>query len=193
MVTNEDFKAMQPNKARADLWMDLGLVAFLIAFDVVARLVPHAPGVWPVAASALFAGRMLRIPALALIVPLLATALSNVALANDDWPVALVVYAALCVPALAGMLVRRWSGALPVVAAMVSSSLIFFAATNFAVWAFNGIYPMNFDGLVQCYVAALPFLDKTVFGDLFWTAVLFGGAWAVARAPALVRRGHEQN
>ena len=170
---------MQPNKARADLWMDLGLVAFLIAFDVVARLGPHAPGVWPVAASALFAGRMLRIPALALIVPLLATALSNFALANDDWRVTLVVYAAICVPALAGMLVRRWNGALPVVAAMLSCSLIFFAVTNFAVWAFNGMYPMNFQGLTQCYVTAVPFLDKTVMGDLFWTAVLFGGSAAI--------------
>ena len=54
---------MQPNKARTDLWMDLGLVAFLIVFDVAARLLPHAPGVWPFAASALFAGRMLRMPA----------------------------------------------------------------------------------------------------------------------------------
>ncbi len=179
---------MQPNKTRADLWMDLGLVAFLIAFDVAARLLPHAPGVWPVAASALFAGRMLRIPALALVVPLLATALSNFALPGDDWRVTLVVFAAICVPALAGMLARRWQGALPVVAAMLSCSLIFFAATNFAVWAFNGMYPMNFQGLVQCYVAALPFLDKTVIGDLFWTAVLFGGAWAVAHGPALARR-----
>ncbi len=179
---------MQPNKNRADLWMDIGLVAFLIAFDVGYRLLPHAPGLWPVAATALFAGRTLRIPALALIVPLAATALSNFALAGDDWRVALVVYAAIVVPAFAGMLTRRWHGALPVVAAMVSSSLIFFAATNFAVWAFNGMYPMNFQGLVQCYVAALPFLDKTVFGDLLWTAVLFGGAWAVARAPALARR-----
>ena len=68
---------MQPNKTRADLWMDLGLVAFLIAFDVAARLLPHAPGVWPVAATALFAGRMLRIPALALIVPLAAMALEQ--------------------------------------------------------------------------------------------------------------------
>ena len=99
-----------------------------------------------------------------------------------------MVFAAICVPALAGMLARRWQGALPVVAAMLSCSLIFFAATNFAVWAFNGMYPMNFQGLVQCYVAALPFLDKTVIGDLFWTAVLFGGAWAVAHGPALARR-----
>ena len=73
---------MQPTKTRADLWMDLLLVAFLIGFDVAARLLPHAPGVWPFAASALFAGRMLRIPPLAVIVPLAAVLRgSNVPLA----------------------------------------------------------------------------------------------------------------
>jgi hypothetical protein len=173
---------MQPNKTR-DFWMDVALMAFLVAFDVAARLLPHAPGVWPVAATALFAGRTFRIPALALIVPLAASVLSDLALPADDWRVSLVVYAAILVPALAGMASRRWHGALPVVGAMVASSLIFFAVTNFAVWAFNGMYPMNAQGLVQCYVAALPFLDKTVFGDLLWTGVLFGGAWLVQHRP----------
>jgi hypothetical protein len=77
-----------------------------------------------------------------------------------------------------------------VIAAMLSCSLIFFAVTNFAVWAFNGMYPMNFQGLTQCYIAALPFLDKTVMGDLFWTAVLFGGAWLMQHAPMLTRKAH---
>ena len=179
---------MQPKTNRADLWMDLLLIAFLIGFDVVARLLPHAPGVWPFAASALFAGRMLRIPALAVIVPLAAVLLSNVALAGDDWRVTLVVCVAITLPAFAGMLARRWHGAIPVVAAMVSCSLIFFVATNFAVWAFSGMYPLTWQGLTQCYVAALPFLEKTVLGDLFWTAVLFGGAWVAQRVPALSRR-----
>ena len=178
---------MQPNKARTDLWMDLALVAFLIAFDVAARLLPHVPGVWPVAASALFAGRVLRIPALSIVVPVAAVILSDIALTGDDWRVMLVVSAAVTLPALAGMLSRRWHGAVPVVAAMVSCSLIFFVTTNFAVWAFNGLYPMTWQGLVQCYVAALPFLDKTVLGDLLWTAVLFGGAWLVQRTPILAR------
>ena len=179
---------MQPNKSRADLLIDLGLLAFLIAFDVAARLLPHAPGVWPVAASALFAGRIFRVPALALIVPLAATALSNFVLPGDDWRVALFVYAAILFPACAGILARRWQGALPVVAAMVLSSMVFFIVTNFAVWAFNGMYPMTFEGLLQCYTAALPFLDKTVLGDLIWAAVLFGGAWLVRHRLVLARR-----
>ena len=177
-----------PTRTSAVLWTDLPLVAFLIGFDVLARLLPHAPGLWPFAASALFAGRMLRIPALAVIVPLAAVLLSNVVLAGDDWRITLVVCAAVTLPAFAGMLIRRRRGALPVVGAMLSCSLIFFVATNFAVWAFGSLYPFTFEGLVQCYVAALPFLDKTVLGDLFWTAVLFGGAWLVQHLPTLSRR-----
>ncbi len=101
---------MQPTKARADLWMDLALMAFLIGLDVAARLLPHAPGFMPVAASALFAGRVLRIPALAVMVPLAAMALSGMALAPEGWRVEAVVYAAISVPAIVGMLSRRHNG-----------------------------------------------------------------------------------
>jgi hypothetical protein len=127
-------------------------------------------------------------PALAVIVPLAAMALSGFGLAGDDWRVSLVVYAAIALPAFAGMLTRRWRGALPVVATMLSCSLVFFLSTNFAVWALSGIYPLSLQGLTECYALALPFLEKTVAGDLFWTAVLFGGAWAVQNLPALTRR-----
>jgi hypothetical protein len=43
------------------------------------------------------------------------------------------------------------------------------------------MYSLDMAGLTQCYVAALPFLKYTVAGDLFWAAVLFGGAWLVQR------------
>jgi hypothetical protein len=71
---------------------------------------------------------------------------------------------------------------------MVACSLAFFLLSNGAVWAFSGMYPLTGQGLTQCYIAALPFLDKTVLGDLFWTAVLFGGAWLVQHMPSLSRR-----
>lgn len=180
---------MQPSKeARPTLWMDLALVAFLIGFDVTARLLPHIPGIMPVAASALFAGRMLRRPLLAFVVPLVAMALSGIVLAGDDWRITLVVYAAITLPAFVGMKTKLWSGAAPVVAGMLGCSLFFFVASNFAVWTFSGMYPLTWQGLTECYVAGLPFLDRTVIGDLFWTTVLFGGAWFVQHGPVLGRR-----
>jgi hypothetical protein len=71
---------------------------------------------------------------------------------------------------------------------MVPCSIIFFLLSNGAVWAFSGMYPLSMSGLAQCYIAALPFLEKTVLGDLFWTGVLFGGAWLVQHLPTLSRR-----
>jgi hypothetical protein len=68
------------------------------------------------------------------------------------------------------------------------SSILFFLLSNGAVWAFSGMYPLNPSGLAQCYVAALPFLEKTMLGDLFWTGVLFGGYWAIQNGAMLAGR-----
>src|SRR6266852_9726903 len=84
-----------PSKSRSILWTDLLLVAFLIGFDAIARIVVHVPNFSPLLASALFAGTMLRIRPLALIVPTAAMLLSNVVLGFDDWRIATVVYISL--------------------------------------------------------------------------------------------------
>jgi len=178
----------KPERAPVVWLTDLLLVAFLIGFDAVARLLPHAPGFMPIAASALFAGRVLRMPALALVVPIAAMAISGMTMGPEDWRIALVVYLALALPALAGLWSRRWRGAAAVATAMVPCSLAFFVMSNFAVWAFSGIYSLDGHGLVECYLAGLPFLQNTVCGDLFWCAALFGSAWLVQLLPAVAQR-----
>src|SRR5262249_46343638 len=157
---------------------ELSLAMSLVGLDVVARLAPHAPNVTPIAASAVFAGMVLRSRTLALAVPLSALLLSDLIVGTYDWRIMGVVYAALALPALAA----RWGrAARPVVVLaplVLSSSLLFFAATNFAVWAFSGMYAHDLHGLVHCYVAALPFLGNTVAGDMLWTTLLFGTWWS---------------
>src|SRR5262245_21949139 len=105
---------------------------------------------------------------------------SDLVLGYHDWIVIGAVYGALALPALLGMWARTRSAVmLPPLA--LGSSLFFFTSTNFAVWASSGMYAADLNGLVDCYVAALPFLRNTVLGDMFWTALLFGGWWS-ARA-----------
>jgi hypothetical protein len=159
---------------------DLALAMSLVGLDVIARLAPHAPNFTPVAASALFAGAVLRSRSLAVAVPLAAMLASDFILGGYDWRVMGVVYAALALPALLG----RWGrarGVIVLVPLALSSSLFFFATTNFAVWVFSGMYTHDFAGLIHCYVAALPFLQNTIIGDMFWTILLFGGGWWSAR------------
>jgi hypothetical protein len=157
--------------------IEFPLALSLIALDMAARVLLHVPNVSPVAASALFAGVTFRSKTLALAVPLAAMALSDLVLGGYDWRVMAIVYAALALPALVGIW-ARWSGRrFAVVALVPAMSLVFFAASNFAVWAFSGMYPSTAEGLVACYVAALPFLKYTLIGDALWSAALFGGWW----------------
>ena len=156
---------------------ELSLAMSLVGLDVVARVAPHAPNVTPIAASAVFAGMMLRSRALALAVPLLAMLVSDLVVGAYDWRIMGVVYAALALPAL----LARWGRARPMVVLaplVLSSSLLFYATTNFAVWAFSGMYAHDLNGLVLCYVAALPFLYNTMAGDALWTTLLFGTWWS---------------
>jgi hypothetical protein len=175
---NKDKKpmmSMSPIRRRIPA-ADFLLIAFLIALDTGMRLAPHTPNFLPVAASALFAANVLRVRALALLVPFTAMALSDLVLGFHDWRVTSVVYVAIALPALAAFLPRRVR--LPgIVAIVLASSLTFFAATNLAVWAFSGMYAPDLDGLIKCYIAALPFLQNTIAGDAFWATALFGGYW----------------
>jgi hypothetical protein len=73
-----------------------------------------------------------------------------------------------------------------IAALALGASVLFFAVSNFAVWAFSGMYPRTGAGLVACYAAALPFFQNPVVGDLCFTTVLLGGmALAEWRFPEL--------
>ena len=61
-----------------------------------------------------------------------------------------------------------------VLGAALAASVLFFVLSNFGVWATDTLYPRTFDGLVTCYVMAIPFFDYTVAGDLFYTTLMFG-------------------
>ena len=74
-------------------------------------------------------------------------------------------------------------------AAAFASSVLFFVLTNFGMWLFSGFYPRTVSGLEACYVAAIPFFQNTLAGDLFYAAVLFGGFALLERIVPQLRAG----
>ena len=62
-----------------------------------------------------------------------------------------------------------------IASAAVASSVLFFAITNLGVWLKGIYYPQTLSGLAACYVAAIPFFQNTIAGDIFYAALLFGG------------------
>jgi len=65
---------------------------------------------------------------------------------------------------------------LPVAGATLGGALIFFFVTNFADWYLFNMYAKTWQGLVDCYVAAIPFFTRgTLLADVLGAVFFFGG------------------
>ena len=141
------------------------------------RLLPHWPNVSPVAAMALFGGAYFVDKRLALVVPFAALLLSDLIIGLHSSM--LFVYAGFALTVFIGMQLQKRINVSNVLFAVVASSVAFFLITNFGAWmvhgAANAMYPATFEGLMQAYVAGIPFFQNSLLGNLAYSAIIFGG------------------
>ena len=157
-------------------WIDVAMFALLVALGVLGRFAfLDTPNFTPTAAVGLFAGYYFRRKLVAALVPFLVLAISNLWLPlYASWEVGVVVFLAMLLPVALGRWLQQKTNLGRLAGAAVLPSLAFYLATNFAVWAFVGIYPHTWEGLVSCYVQAVPFYRWMLQADLLFTASLFG-------------------
>lgn len=137
------------------------------------RLLPHWPNVSPIAAMALFGGAYFADRKLAFIVPFLALLLSDFFLGLHNSMI--FVYAGFALTVMIGFMLKKKVTVVTLTLAVLSSSVLFFVLTNFGSWLMMGIYPMTMEGLMQAYVAGIPFFQNSLLGNVVYTAVIFGG------------------
>jgi hypothetical protein len=148
-------------------------LAGMIFLAAASRLIPHPPNFTPLAAMALFGGAYISDKRLAFGLPLAALFLSDAVLGfyhDMIW-----VYGSFALIVCLGLQLQSRRRLLPIAGAALASSVLFFALTNFGVWASGDLYPRTLGGLATAYVAAIPFFQNTIAGDLVYTALLFGG------------------
>ncbi|HEY7007070.1 MAG TPA: DUF6580 family putative transport protein [Sphingomicrobium sp.] len=168
------------------------LTALLLAIVAAAalRLVPHPPNFSPIDAMALFSGAYLGKRWVAFVAPLAALLLSDLVLGFYHGMA--TVYATVALIVVVGWWLSAHRMPLRIGAAALASSVIFFVITNFGMWLFSGFYPLTAVGLEACYVAAIPFFQNTVAGDLFYSALLFGGFAIAEHFVPRLRAGQAQ-
>ena len=137
------------------------------------RLLPHWPNVSPVAAMALFGGAYFSDKRLAFIIPFMALFLSDLILGLHNTMV--FVYAGFALTVAIGFLLKDRVSMTNTAFAAVASSVLFFLLTNLGVWMTSTLYVKSAAGLMQAYVAGLPFLQNSLLGNLVFVAVIFGG------------------
>lgn len=153
---------------------DLKLVPIiLIIFAVLSRLLPHPANFAPITALALFSGVYLP-KKYAFVIPIFGMLISDYFIGFYGMTM-FFVYGSFFVSSLIGLWLKNHKHLLNILGASLTSSIIFFLISNFGVWVdpFSS-YTKDFSGLINTYIMAIPFFRGTLFGDLFYTGVLFG-------------------
>lgn len=169
--------------AKPEFGWNVTLALCLILVGTALRLLPHPANFAPIAAIAIFGGAVLP-RQLAVAVPLAAVVLSDLFIGFYRYKIMFVVWGCYALTAFVSSRWLRKPGLAQGAILTVSGSLLFFTATNFAVWLWGNMYTLNWDGLVRCYTMALPFFRNTLVSDLFYTSALFGAYAATRRAVA---------
>ena len=155
----------------------------LVMVGVLGRLWQPGWNVTPMAGVALAAGALFPNLFAAATVPLVALAISNLAMPGyGSLTMAAVVYAATVWPVLLGSRLVPGKAWKAVVGSALASSLVFYLSTNLAYWWLTADYPHTLAGLAACYVAALPFYRWMPVGDVAWSVAIFAGLSAVIAA-----------
>ena len=158
----------------------------LVVTGVVFRVVPHPWNFAPIGAIALFGGAKFDRRSFGIAMPLLTMLIGDAFIGfHSAMP---MIYATYALIAVIGMFLRNRESVATVGGAALLSSTIFFITTNFDMWARGTTYAKTADGLVTCYIAAIPYFGNTIASDLLFSAVFFG-AFAIAerKIPAFAK------
>ncbi len=159
-------------------------VAALIFVAAAFRLFTNVPNFTPIAAIALFAGAYVSKKSYAFLLPFVALFITDLIIGFHS--LMLAVYLGFALTVGIGIMIRKNVKILTVFGAAVSSAILFFIVTNFAVWATTPYYTKDFAGIIHCYTMAIPFLHNALLGDIFYSGVLFSAFYfARLKFPAL--------
>jgi len=169
---------------KIELSPKLYVVLIMIFAGAMMRLIPHWPNFTPIAAIALFGGTFLKRKELAFLVPVAAMLLSDLIIGFHS--TMLPVYLSFIAIVGFGLILQRRLTVVNTVSASLGASILFYLVTNFASWTSGFMpYPMNAAGLIESYIAGLPFLFNGILGDLFYTSVLFGAVYFASNRQAI--------
>lgn len=186
MKKNSD-KKISGHTTRQRFWVEISVALILVGLCIASRFVlVDYPNFKPVAALAMFLGVVFHHRWLALAAPMAVLLLSDLFFGFYELPIVIAVYSSMFIAGGVGLLMakRFWetSSSLKrtgwIAAGSIVISLQFFLITN-AATCLGGWYPVSFAGLLQSYVAGLPFLKYTMMGDLLFSVGLFSSFFAV--------------
>lgn len=147
------------------VWLSLLLLA------VLSRLVPHSWNFTLVGGTFIFAGAYFKDYKVSAALMLTAMLISDAVIGFHGQM--LSVYLGYLVMVLVGTMLGAGAKRGTVLGGGAAAALSFFFITNFAVWFEGKLYPTTLQGLIDCYLMAIPFFRNQLLSDVLTAFALF--------------------
>ena len=144
----------------------------LIVILAFARLIPHPPNFTPIIAVAIISGYFFKNLNFSFVILLIAMLISDLFI--GFYENVFFVYASLLLITFIFHKISKKINFKNLFVFSFAGSLIFFIISNFGVWILgspgldNLPYDKNLNGLIECYILAIPF-----FGNTFLSTLIF--------------------
>tara|TARA_Y100000996_G_scaffold387270_1_gene345909 strand:+ start:356 stop:880 length:525 start_codon:yes stop_codon:yes gene_type:complete len=147
--------------------MNYILCLLLVLLGVASRLIDHAPNFTPILSIAIMSGLYIKNRMIVLI-PISIMLISDLFIGS--YAIAFWVYTPIliiCILAyfskdkLSNILFYSFMG-----------PILFFIISNFGVWAYGG-YGFSIQGLITCYIAAIPFFKNTLISTFLFSGLIY--------------------
>ena len=147
--------------------IDIRLVSWIAGFTLLlglSRILPHPPNFTPILAVGIFVPLLTGNWKHALPLTLGAMLIGDLFWGFHSYM--LWTYSSI---AIISMIALRFS----LLANCFIAPILFFIITNFGVFA-SGYYGYTLQGLISCYIAAIPFFHMTLLGTIVYTGLFYG-------------------
>lgn len=139
------------------------LAIFILIF--ISRIVPHSPNFTPIIAISFYIPAILGIKFIIFYV--LSYILIDIFFGFHD--ASLFVWGSIFLISLISQHLTK--SFLTRSIGVLTGSVIFFILTNFGVWT-SGYYGYSLNGLISCYIAAIPFFNNTLISTVIYALII---------------------
>ena len=146
----------------------------IILVLALSRLVPHPPNFTPIIAAAIMSSYFFRNIYLSLLVLFISLLIADIVI--GFYQNMIFVYLSLFLVAFVSFKITENITYKNLIFISFLGSFIFYLFSNFGVWLFGILYEKNINGLINCYILALPFFKNTLLSTVVFSYIgfLFG-------------------
>jgi|TARA_B100001123_G_C15211957_1_gene987659 hypothetical protein len=140
----------------------------------LSRLIPHPPNFTPLIAAAIMSSFFFRNIYLSLLVLFISLLVADAVI--GFYQNMIFVYLSLFLVAFVSFKITENITYKNLIFISFLGSFIFYLFSNFGVWLFGILYEKNINGLINCYILALPFFKNTLLSTIMFSYIgfLFG-------------------